>query len=180
MSCPPQTPIEVSPGFCASACPSGYVQSTEDVYECVSSIACPVGFTAVTGNNTQCRKPAPLTITQGQSCGVGYDEWEQNKCYVSCPAGFTDNGLSCIKNSFTRDAHPLAEQCNTIFQYAAYEGAACTFSPIGLWIITLCVIGFVWLFYIMYKFIQRSYYRSTHRLTNDEEILEQINGYFKP
>lgn len=178
MSCPPLTPLLVSPGVCVSACPSGYTQSTETIYECVSTLPCPVDFIVVGDSNTECTKPAPTIILQNESCAEGFDEWEANKCYKSCPSGFVDNGLSCLKHTLTRDAVTLTKECSNIFYYSPYEGAPCTFSTIGIWIITLCLIGGAWLIYVGYKFYQRASLEAKLKLTANEHLLQQINNYF--
>jgi hypothetical protein len=160
-----------------SACPQNYTQSSDDPYECVSTIPCPDGFTAKEGSNTECNKPAPTTITESQSCAPGFDEWEQNLCYESCPVGFTDNGLSCLKNSLTRDAVILLKHCSSILYYSPFEGAPCIFSPIGVLIVGLCGIFFLWSIYVVYKFMNdTSFLNKT--CSTDKSLLKRINSYF--
>jgi hypothetical protein len=143
----------------------------------VEDVECPENFIAVEDSNTTCTKPAPISINQGESCPDGTEEWEANLCYEQCPPFFADNGLSCLKRSFTRDAFSLRTECSNIFYYSPFEGAPCTVSPIGLWIITLCIIGGVWLIYVIYTFVQKPTLKVSE-MTQEDSILKQIDNYF--
>ena len=170
MTCPSQYPILLFLKYCVSQCPSGYVQSSEDVFECVSQVQCPANFTAKQGSNVECIKPAPTPIQYGDQCASGYEEWVQNFCYQNCPPPFLDNGISCLKPTLTRD-YVLLDECKSIFLTSSPSG--CKVSATGISLFIVLSIGLIWIVWMFYKLFKG-------RVSKEplQSVIDEINAYF--
>jgi len=151
VTCPSQYPLLLLLKYCVSQCPPNYVQSSEDVFECVSQVQCPPNFILKSGSNVECTKPAPSQIQYGEQCAEGYEEWVQNFCFQNCPLPFLDNGVSCLKPTLTRDYVPLeaSSECKSIFLNSSLTG--CKLSAIGISIFIVLSIGIFWLMWMFFK-----------------------------
>lgn len=157
MSCPNETPILLNSVVCVNACPLGFIQSSEDETECVQDISCPETFSVIANSNVECTKPK-ITIVDGQNCPAGYEEWISNECYKNCPVNFISNGLTCMKQTVTRDGStPTSE-----------------FSLLPILISFLCFIGLLWLGYTVLNHVKFS----TEHLSQEDLLLRKINTYF--
>lgn len=177
MRCDSKTPVLLNTGVCVSLCPPLYTQSTEDATECVSFFTCPTGFSAAPGSNVQCNKPAPLVITEDETCAEGYQEWQRNLCYVDCPSPLTENGLSCFKPTLTRDSSS-SFQLKTCGIFSVLNGTECKLTSIGIALFIVCGLGVAYLLYILYKHLRALVKESKRPIPVQDPILNKINAYF--
>jgi hypothetical protein len=178
VKCNSKTPVLLETGVCVSSCPPFHIQSTEDPTECVSFLNCPVGFTPVLGSNVECNKPSPLVITEGETCAAGYEEWERNLCYMSCPPTYTDNGLSCFKNTVTRDSAPAFQEETCGVFYSLGSNNTCKLSAIGIALLVVCILGLCYLLHIIYQHLRNLVRESKRPILVQDQILNKINSYF--
>jgi hypothetical protein len=172
VTCPSEFPILLFSEYCVSQCPFGYVQSSEDVFECVSQVQCPTNFTIKQGSNVECTKPAPSQITYGEKCEDGYEEWVSNFCFLNCPEPFLDNGISCLKPTITRDYTPPSSQCDSIF--LTYSSTGCKVSAIGISIFTVLSIGIIWLVWMFFEL-----FKTRNPKDPLDSAIKNIETYFK-
>jgi hypothetical protein len=166
-------PVRLNSGVCVSACPLGYIQSTEEETECVVNSFCPFGFTASPTSNVECQKPF-VTISSGEKCANGYEEWDDLKCYQNCPGSLISNGTVCEKQTITRDSTVPTTQCDTILFYAPYAGASCRLSLLGSVIVLICILSLLGIvFYVMNLMRQIN-----PNIKKEEELIRQIDSYF--
>lgn len=91
-TCPRGSQLLSSYTTCGYPCSSGLVAlSTDDAF-CVGQ-ACPASTQVDASNNSVCWK---TPTTKVGACAAGTTEWMPNSCYRDCPAGFRENGQSCL------------------------------------------------------------------------------------
>jgi hypothetical protein len=91
-TCPRGSYLLSSYTICGYSCGSGNVTLYTDDSFCVGQ-SCPSQTNIDAGDNSVCWKvPTPKVGT----CPTGTTEWTPNQCYTDCPAGFRENGRSCL------------------------------------------------------------------------------------
>lgn len=137
-TCPRATELLNSYTSCGYLCPSGFVVSKVDDSYCAAS-HCPPNSTIDMSDNTICWK---TSIPKNGPCPDGYTAWTPTACYADCPAGFRENGQSCILPTLKRKV--VLPTCPYLFNL---QGDMCQPSTLIYFIIILLVI-----LLLIYKF----------------------------
>ena len=130
-------------GTCYGACPINTAPANEDPTKCVSQATCaslaPAG-TLINDNvfDLVCNKIGTAKVG---TCAAGYTEWQTGTCYINCPSGLLENGLTCLKRPIARQFQNPA--CDTLLYW--YSGTSCTFNPLAILFIVCIIAAFLWL-----------------------------------
>ena len=138
--------------MCYSDCPDYTEPANEDQSKCVPSETCASavsnlwvsGFIPLINDaifSMVCNKVSFTKPSGG--CPTGYTEWRDEQCYVNCPPGMIENGLTCLRKPISRQSTmPI---CSNIFLW--YSGNECSiniYSGMGIFFILL-----IFLIYLM-------------------------------
>jgi len=144
---------------CYCRCPSGSSPANEDPTKCVpdfptcSEYAVSAGFSsgALVSDPTftlsciKVRRP----VEQSGLCLSGYTEWQSGSCYVNCPSGLVENGLTCLKRPLQRSyKYPTCE--NSLYYFS---GTDCylSFNGVLFGIIIFVVVWYVCIRILSFK-----------------------------
>lgn len=127
--CPSGTTFLTDYSFCAYPCDPGLEEFNLDDSFCVGTL-CPNTTEMDLQDNSRCWKSFSTKVV---SCPTGTTEWMPNKCYLDCPAGFRENGQSCLIPTLRRRVVP--PNCPYLYNF---NGETC--DP-GFFIIFLFVFG---------------------------------------
>jgi hypothetical protein len=129
--------------LCYGACPVNTLPANEDPTKCVSTTTCASYAPQALSNDNVfdlvCNK-IPVAEVSG-ACPAGFTAWQTGSCYINCPGGLLENGLSCLKRPIQRTfTSPVCT--NTLFWY---DGSNCSVNPLSIFFIFLIGIAIYWL-----------------------------------
>ena len=119
--------------LCYSNCPQYTAPANEDPSRCVPEETC-----ASTVSNLWSSGQIPLendtvfsmvcnkisfTMPSG-GCPTGYTEWRDAQCFVNCPPGMIENGLTCLRKPLARQF--TSPTCSNAFLH--FNGSECAVS----------------------------------------------------
>lgn len=132
-------------GLCYASCPSNTEPANEDITKCVTTATCssfvpsaPQSLVNDTVFDLVCNK-IPVQETMG-SCPTGFTAWQTGMCYVNCPAGLLENGLTCLKRPIQRPY--TLPMCNNLY---SFDGQSCTINYAAIFVLFLLFVALVWL-----------------------------------
>lgn len=142
-SCPPGNTLYQD--LCYGACPDNTLPANEDPTKCVSTTTCASYAPQALSNDNVfdlvCNK-IPVAEVSG-ACPQGFTAWQSGSCYINCPGGLLENGLSCLKRPIQR---VFATPTCANFVYW-YDGSACTINPLSVFFIFLFCVAIYWAYH---------------------------------
>ena len=121
---------------CYCRCPSGTSPANEDPTKCVPDAPTCAVYAVNAGSPGALSDDLIFTLSCTKirqspvdgACPSGFTEWQSGSCYINCPSGLIENGLSCLKRPVQRNyRNPV---CDNSLYY--FNGSDCVMSTSGL------------------------------------------------
>jgi hypothetical protein len=122
---------------CYCRCPTGSSPANEDGTKCVPDVPTCAAYAVNAGPSGPYLADDPIfTLSctkvrrapESGLCPSGFTEWQSGSCYVNCPSGLIENGLSCLKRPLQRSY--MSPHCDSGLYY--FNGSDCILSSAGL------------------------------------------------
>lgn len=143
---------------CYCDCPLNSVPANEDPTKCVDSLnTCQMYATSI-GQPTSLISDPTFSLSCikvgrppeiGGLCATGFTAWQSGTCYINCPPGLIENGLTCLKRPLVR-AYEVPT-CGDIIW--SFDGTGCSLNYV---FVVLAIIAFFFLYRIF--FLKQSAY----------------------
>jgi len=123
--------------YCYCGCPENTLPANEDRTRCVPTQTCssyaPGDLIADNTFDLLCNKVGTPKDTE---CDPNFTEWQAGLCFINCPVGLLENGLTCLKRSIPRPFQ--SPDCANVLMW--YDGSSCAYNPLSIFIL-LAIIG---------------------------------------
>ena len=134
---------------CYSNCPAGMVEASEDMTQCIPAGPTCSSYSATISDNFYVLAQDPVFsivcnkagLIKNISCPAGTTEWRSGYCYIDCPVGMVENGLSCLRRTIRRlEVNPECK--NWLFWF---DGTSCVPNPFSFLVIVGTFAIFIYL-----------------------------------
>ena len=128
--------------LCYCECPEYTVPANEDPSKCVPSEPCEATVSSSAYTSIPLTTDLVFSLTcnkvgfpKSGSCANNYTEWRAGYCYINCPPGMLESGLTCIRRTLQR---PYVEP-STDLGLLTY--------PLFLFLLLSMILAFMYYFY---------------------------------
>lgn len=135
---------------CYCRCPTGTSAANEDPTKCIADSPTCAVYAVNAGAPGSLIDDQTFTMTcikvrqdlEDGLCAPGFTEWQSGSCYINCPSGLIENGLSCLKRPLQRSYK--TPECDNGFFYL--NGSDCVISLNSIFFALVIAV----LFYFVY------------------------------
>jgi hypothetical protein len=136
--------------LCYGDCPYYTIPANEDPTKCVPAETCANAVdTLVSGvsplqnddvYSLVCNK---IGFPKDILCPYDYTEWRTGVCFINCPPGMIENGLTCLRKPIDRTS--LSPSCQYNYLYF-YNGRECILDPLSVLFTIFLILLVVYIF----------------------------------
>jgi len=131
---------------CYGPCPLYMEPANEDPSKCAASATCPTfcnNCDSLMNDNVFSLVCNKIGQAKEITCPEGFTEWQTGTCFINCPSGLMENGLTCLKRPINRQF--VLPGCSMFY---LYTGTECTLNPIVLFFVVCLAAAFLYFAFV--------------------------------